>query len=101
MKSIKKIFVTITISLIFVCNNMYAHYDSSKDKYDILFIGASYFTYNDLTGLMENILNDCGKKANIELHTTGGPYLHNHANSSLTKAIIIARANPVESLRYE
>lgn len=88
MKSVKKILLSIIISVFYFSINIYAHHDLSDNEYDILFIGASYFTYNNLTGIMKNILNDCGIQAKMELHTAGGPYLYDHAYSSLTKAKI-------------
>jgi len=76
--------------LIFNLTLQFAHANPNPDKttYKILFIGSSYFTYNNLPDLFQNLANSDGKTVYIELQTAGGPYLADHASSSLTEAKI-------------
>lgn len=61
---------------------------TDNTSYDILFIGSSYFNYNDLPGIMRG-LTDAGNKT-VDIHTaiTNGLYLADHATSITTEARI-------------
>jgi len=87
----KKIFLIFFILLILGSDHIYAHDECTDSTYEILFIGASYFTCNNLPLIFRSIIDDCGITAHVVLHTTGGPYLYNHANSSITETVIKSR----------
>jgi len=92
----RKNIIIILISIIFV--NMNCKKDMSgptvedrntqdNDTLEVLFIGSSYFSYNDLTTLFINLANTSGKKVFIGDQITKG-YLADHASSSSTEEII-------------
>ncbi len=89
MDSIKKVTVLIFIMAAdFSDSYLAASRDFHQEPYNILFIGSSYFSYNDLPGLFENLINSSGKAAYIDRQITGGFYLQDHANCSATEAKI-------------
>ena len=57
-------------------------------SYDILFIGSSYFNYNDLPGMMEELTDDGNKIVDIHTAIQNGLYLADHASLSTTEAKI-------------
>jgi len=61
-----------------------------NDTLDVLFIGSSYFSYNDLTTLFINLVNTSGKQVFIGDQITKG-YLADHAENSSTEEKINER----------
>jgi uncharacterized protein DUF4886/PKD domain-containing protein len=57
----------------------------------ILFIGSSYFNYNDLTGLFERLALKSGKEVFVDNHGRNGFYLYDHAFSFETASKINER----------
>ncbi len=57
-------------------------------SYEILFIGSSYFNYNDLPGIMRGLVDS--RNMTVDIHATGGNglYLADHAALSTTEAKI-------------
>jgi len=51
----------------------------------ILFIGSSYFNYNNLPDLFENLAISSGKEIYIDRYGGNGLYLDDHASSSATE----------------
>jgi hypothetical protein len=60
----------------------------AQESIRILFIGSSYFNYNDLPGLFENLAESSGKKIYIQREIKNGLYLHDHARSTSTESKI-------------
>ncbi len=56
--------------------------------YDILFIGSSYFNYNNLPGLMAGLIESDNKTVNIHTAIRNGLYLADHADMATTEAKI-------------
>jgi len=54
----------------------------------ILFIGSSYFNYNNLPGLFRNLAIDSGKEVYIGQRCINGWYLDNHADDIKTESKI-------------
>ena len=54
----------------------------------ILFIGSSYFNYNNLPDLFENLAISSGKEVYIDHYGGNGFYLDDHASSSATESKI-------------
>ena len=54
----------------------------------ILFIGASYFSYNNLSGLFDNLAQNADKDVYIDRCTMLGYYLSDHAKSGSTELTI-------------
>jgi hypothetical protein len=68
-----------------------ANSNDAKDKLDILFIGSSYFNYNNLPLLFENIVTGAGKTVFIDQFIPSGLYLSDHANNITTEMKISER----------
>jgi len=66
-----------------IVNNSY-HNDSCS----ILFIGSSYFNFNNLPDLFENLAISSGKNIYIDHYGRNGLYLDDHASSSNTESKI-------------
>jgi hypothetical protein len=60
----------------------------TQEPYEILFIGSSYFNYNNLPGLFENLAISSGNEVYIDQYIPGGLYLSDHASSSITEVKI-------------
>ena len=56
-----------------------------QDPLKILFIGSSYFNFNNLPGLFKNLVNNAGKDVYIESCGKNGLYLYDHAVSISTE----------------
>jgi uncharacterized protein DUF4886/PKD domain-containing protein len=70
-------------------HNTYDMANSSQDgSCNILFIGSSYFNFNDLPGLFENLAMCSGKEVYVDHHGGNGLYLDDHASSSDTESKI-------------
>lgn len=89
---------TITVLLIFQViglNSMYFEptlvscethsTDPSLDPYNILFIGSSYFNFNNLPGLFKNLADTAGKDIIVDSYAVNGLYLSDHASSTVTE----------------
>jgi len=61
---------------------------SGNDPIKILFIGSSYFNFNNLPYIFESLAVSSGKNVHIEQRIPNGWYLDNHANSNETEMII-------------
>jgi hypothetical protein len=57
----------------------------------VLFIGSSYFAYNDLPGMFENLAESAGREVYVMEAVPLGTYLDYHASSSNTISIINSR----------
>jgi len=69
------------------------NYDMVNNSYhngscSILFIGSSYFNFNNLPYLFENLAISSGKDIYIDHYGRNGLYLDNHASSSATESKI-------------
>jgi len=67
-----------------------SHVQSSQnnDSLKILFIGSSYFNYNNLPDLFENIVINSVKEIFVDRYGTNGMFLSDHASSYLTRSKI-------------
>ena len=61
---------------------------SANDPIKILFIGSSYFNFNNLPYIFESLAVSSGKNVHIEQRIPNGWFLDNHANSNETEMII-------------
>jgi len=64
---------------------LFASPNYTQEPYEILFIGSSYFNYNDLLNLFKNLADSAGKKVDIDRKIANGLYLDDHAKSSTTE----------------
>jgi len=90
-KFTKEYFIFTLILLISLnCKKQATKLESEPDPecQSILFIGSSYFNYNDLPGLMKKLTDSKNKKVSIHTAITNGLYLADHANSSSTESKI-------------
>lgn len=62
-----------------------------KNPQEILFIGSSYFNYNDLPFIVEKLTEETGKEVYIDHTGQNGMYLEDHVNRSTTEAKINER----------
>lgn len=58
---------------------------SAEDPVKILFIGSSYFKYNNLPELFRNLADHSEKEVEIDSYIPSGLFLSNHAASATTK----------------
>ena len=61
------------------------------DPCSILFIGSSYFNFNDLPGLMKNLSLQSGRDVFIDQHIPSGYSLHDHLGDKTTIDKICSR----------
>lgn len=54
----------------------------------VLFIGSSYFSFNDLPALLQGLADSSGKKVAFAYDIINGTYLDDHVRSSLTPEMI-------------
>jgi parallel beta-helix repeat protein len=66
-------------------NSLFVDSLSLKDPCKILFIGSSYFNFNNLPGLFEQLTRSAGKDVYIDHIGKNGIYLDDHASSALTE----------------
>ena len=90
MQFIKKAFLIISI-IIIGFNYLSANPKNNQDTCKILLIGSSYFNYNNLQNLVENLADSSNKEVFIEMYGQNGLYLSDHASSSSTEAKINER----------
>ncbi|HSG27332.1 MAG TPA: DUF4886 domain-containing protein, partial [Candidatus Krumholzibacterium sp.] len=62
-----------------------------EDPLEILFIGSSYFSYNDLPQVFRSLSGNAGKKYNVTEAIHNGWFLYDHAISSGTEGTISIR----------
>lgn len=62
-----------------------------QDSCEILLIGSSYFNFNNLAGLVENLADSSDTPIHIEMCGQNGMYLADHASSTATEAKINER----------
>jgi len=87
----KYIFVAILVFLSFASSNVLkANTNSVAESYEVLFIGSSYFSYNNLPNLFLNLVNYSKKEVFLGNQVTFG-YLSDHASSASTEAKINER----------
>ena len=55
-----------------------------KNELKVLFIGSSYFIYNNLPDMFYQLVKNSGKKIAIDSYMQGGLHLADHASSSIT-----------------
>ena len=99
ISSTKTIGKTIIVSLALFISTMHAlAQENTKDKSDftqesceILFIGSSYFNFNNLPGLFKNLAISSQKEIYIDQQVTNGLYLSDYAGSTATEAKINER----------
>ena len=80
--------LTLTITLFMACSQPL----SSQEPVKILFIGSSYFNYNNLPEIFFQLSKQDGKKVYIDQHMPSGLFLSDHAKNSVTRAKIISKA---------
>jgi Secretion system C-terminal sorting domain len=83
----KKIFLVI---LIVTCNSKFI-VANDNEPLEILFIGSSYFNYNNLPDLFKNLTSTTGKDVFISKYAVNGMLLVDHANNPATIAKINER----------
>ncbi|MCK5765156.1 MAG: hypothetical protein KAH26_04190 [Bacteroidales bacterium] len=72
-------------------NHLSANTKNNQDTCEILLIGSSYFNYNSLANLIQNLADSSSVSIYIEMHGQNGLYLSDHASSSSTEAKINER----------
>ncbi len=81
----KKYFIFLFLLTLSI-NNIYAKKSSEPCK--VLFIGSSYFNFNDLPGLFEGLVISSGREIYIDQWIPVGHYLDQHASNSAIKDLI-------------
>jgi len=89
MRILRQVFVYFFISIfaipILAQNMKNENSLNQRDPVKILFIGSSYFNYNNLPSLFENLVVNSENEVYIDQSITNGLYLEDHANSSVTE----------------
>lgn len=78
------VFLTLAITLFIACSQPL----SSKEPVKILFIGSSYFNYNNLPEIFRELSEQGGEVLFIDQHIPSGLFLADHAESLLTRSKI-------------
>ncbi len=91
MKPLKTLLIiSITVfSLNF--NHLSASPKNNPDTCEILFIGSSYFNFNDLPSLVRDLAHSSNIEVYIEMYGQNGTYLSDHASDPGTEAKINER----------
>ncbi|MCK4880456.1 MAG: hypothetical protein KAS82_07345, partial [Bacteroidales bacterium] len=77
-------FLTMVISIFLTCSlPLY-----SKEPVKILFIGSSYFNYNNLPDIFRQLSEQGGEVLFIDQHIPSGLFLADHAESTVTRSKI-------------
>lgn len=87
MKLIKIFLTMFCILSFFTHSQSLAESNSTQNEIKILFIGSSYFHYNNLPNIIKGFAENAGKKVFIDNMITSG-YLSDHAQRSTTEAKI-------------
>jgi hypothetical protein len=84
---VSKTIVFLLILQVISTNPLYPEFspETSQDPCKILFIGSSYFTFDDLPGLFKNLAETAGKEVTIDQYIINGLYLSDHASSEITE----------------
>lgn len=69
------------------CGDLHAQTEP-QDTTKVLFLGSSYFGYNNLPNLFRNLADSAQRDVYIDQRIPSGIYLEDHANSSETEALI-------------
>ena len=86
MKKTTVLLTTLVIGLNFNCFSTSSEFNQEPCK--ILFIGSSYFNFNNLPGLFENLAVFSDKDVYIDQYIPSGFYLSDHASSSIIESKI-------------
>ena len=82
--SLPSVFLTMVITIFFACSLSL----SSKEPVKILFIGSSYFNYNNLPEIFRQLSEQGGEVVFIDQHIPSGLFLADHAESLVTSSKI-------------
>ena len=80
--------IILSIDSVVEQHNLFVHSPLRNTPCKILFIGSSYFNFNDLPGLFERLSLSSQKEVYIDHIGQNGMYLDDHASSALTQAKI-------------
>ena len=83
-RSHRAVFLTLAITLFISCSQPL----SSKEPVKILFIGSSYFNYNNLPEIFRQLSEQGGEVVHIEHHIPSGLFLADHVEHALTRSKI-------------
>ena len=84
----------VTINVLDINDTVSLHSQSNEQRSNvtetlkILFIGSSYFNFNDLPGLFENIVQNSHKYVYVDHYGANGLYLDDHASNFGTESKI-------------
>jgi len=86
----KKIITIFILILIIGSNTLYldTNAEITEEPCKILFIGSSYFTWDNLPGLFGNLTDAAKKDVYIDQSIKNGLYLYDHVNRSITESKI-------------
>ncbi|WP_371803136.1 DUF4886 domain-containing protein [Candidatus Lokiarchaeum ossiferum] len=84
MLSRKKIVIFFFIQFILLAPTINTASSQENEPIKILFIGSSYFAYNNLPRLFDNFAKEAGKNVSISTIDPLGTYLYDHAFSEST-----------------
>ena len=87
----KTIFILYIVIIGLNHNHLSAKGNSNRDTCDILLIGSSYFNFNNLADLVQNMADSSNIEICIQMHGLNGLYLSDHASSPATEAKIKER----------
>lgn len=87
----KTILLTILLSVSLSQEAVSSNTNNKKDTCEILLIGSSYFNFNNLANLIQNLADSSDMLIYIEMHGQNGLYLSDHASSTVTEAKINER----------
>ena len=76
--------ILITLIIISKLSPILIAQQNSVEDYDILFIGSSYFNFNDLPGKFSALCEASGKNVVIDQYIPCGLFLSDHASSDIT-----------------
>jgi hypothetical protein len=72
-------------------STFYSEKHHSDNGTDVLFIGSSYFNYNNLPSIFENLCSNADQYVYVDSHLHNGWFLDDHANNADTEALINER----------
>ncbi|MBU8892332.1 MAG: T9SS type A sorting domain-containing protein [Bacteroidales bacterium] len=90
IKSYKKVIILVS-ALILNTGNFTTVANSETGPLEILFIGSSYFNFNNLPGIVKNLAENSDKDVYIDQYIRLGLFLDDHAGSSITEEKINER----------
>jgi flagellar hook capping protein FlgD len=79
-------FLILLFILVHIClfSNLTAENSNNRDPYNVLFIGSSYFNYNNLPSLFEDLTASAGYDIYIDQSIMNGLYLADHVDRPIT-----------------